>query len=242
MRKYKQLLGVFTVFFLLFTSAKESYSETPLQYIAIGDSLTAGLGASEVEYLRIGAFVPSFVKYLREEEKEIVYVENHGIPGLTSSGLLTSIESSKGLQQRLKNSNIITVTIGGNDLLQLIRNDEISLTAAKSKLEDLEIEIKKIHRLLRSLNPSSSIYYVGLYNPYPEDHQYHDIAKIIIPMYNDLFYSLEDNNTIFVSSYEAFVGYESEYTHIAKDDIHPKDIGYEKITSALINAYTVQEQ
>jgi lysophospholipase L1-like esterase len=240
MKLLKSTILFFYVSFLLLYSTTASHSETPLQYIAIGDSLTAGLGASEVEYLRIGAFVPSFVKYLREDEKETVYVENHGIPGLTSTGLLTSIASSQGLQQVIKESDLITVTIGGNDLLQLIRDNETSLQAAKEKLGDLAGEMNEIHSTLRSQNKSSAIFYVGLYNPYPEQHQYHDIAKIIIPMYNAHLQSLTDENTFFVNPYDSFIGYETAYTHIEKNDIHPTDKGYEKITSALIKTYDSQ--
>ncbi|WP_158217540.1 GDSL-type esterase/lipase family protein [Lottiidibacillus patelloidae] len=242
MKIFKLVTVNLLILCLFLSNEKVSFSEPQIKYIAIGDSLTAGLGASEVNYLRIGAFVPSFVKYLREEKGFSVDVENHGIPGLTSAGFLANIHNSKGLQEKIAMSNLITVTIGGNDFLQLIRSDQTTLANAKQRLVDLEKELNNIHALLRSINSTCEIYYIGLYNPYPENHTYYDIAETIVPLYNDLLSTVtKESNSHLLNPYDVFLNNAKALTHISKDDIHPNDLGYQKITAKLIQTYSSTE-
>jgi lysophospholipase L1-like esterase len=232
--KYILLLVLFIPFLLL--SHDEAVSEKRWNYIAVGDSLTAGLGASEKNYLRLGAFVPTFVRHLREQRA--VYVENHGIPGLTSSALLVNMRYSRGLQEKIKTSDIITISIGGNDLLQFLRTKDVTVDEAYAELKEIENRVNEINSFLRSLNNEAQFIYIGLYNPYPPDHQLHQLGKLVIPKFNEMLNSLTAEKTKVVNPYPPFVGNEKKYTHIEKNDIHPNDSGYKQISELLIKVYT----
>ncbi|QFT88382.1 Spore germination lipase LipC [Bacillus sp. THAF10] len=240
------MLKKFSLFFVLLFASSLSYApviaESPkeLTYLAIGDSLTAGLGSSEENYLRIHGFVPQFTKFLREENN--VKVENYGIPGLTSSGLLAFLSGDEAVRNRLKTADIITVSIGGNDLLQALDADfeEQSLDL---RLEILNRTYKELFNMLQEINPNATLILLGLYNPYPEDHKFHELAEEYAPQFNTMVKDYAEDTksrkgkTLVVDPFEAFLGKAQEWTHIKKDDIHPNDKGYTEIVRLMKNAY-----
>lgn len=215
-------------------------AESPgeITYIAIGDSLTAGLGSSEENYLRIHGFVPQFTKYLREDNN--VTVENYGIPGLSSTGLLALLTADEALQNRLKTAGVISVSIGGNDFLQTIRSvpegeDESALNL---RMEVLKRTYQETYKLLRELNPDATIMLIGLYTPYPEGHELTDLGAKYAPLFNGFIEEYSDeSNTLVIDPYDAFEGKSLEWTHIAKDDIHPNDKGYTEIVKLMKTAF-----
>ncbi|MGD6775913.1 SGNH/GDSL hydrolase family protein [Sutcliffiella horikoshii] len=220
-------------------------AESPgeITYIAIGDSLTAGLGSSEENYLRIHGFVPQFTKYLRE--KNNVTVENYGIPGLSSTGLLALLNADEALQNRLKTAGVISVSIGGNDFLQTIRSvpESEDETALNVRMEILKRTYQETYKLLRELNPDATIILLGLYNPYPEGHELTDLGAKYAPLFNGFIEEYGDeSNTLVIDPYEAFEGKALEWTHIAKDDIHPNDRGYTEITQLIRKAYEIRQE
>ncbi|TYS65714.1 hypothetical protein FZC76_17655 [Sutcliffiella horikoshii] len=215
-------------------------AESPgdITYIAIGDSLTAGLGSSEENYLRIHGFVPQFTKYLRGENN--VSVENYGIPGLSSTGLLALLTADEALQNRLKTAGIISVSIGGNDFLQTIRSvpEDEDEAALNVRLEILKRTYQETYKLLRQLNPDATIILLGLYNPYPESHEWTDLGAKYAPLFNGFIEEYGDEpKTLVIDPYEAFKGKALEWTHIAEDDIHPNDKGYSEIVNLIKIAY-----
>lgn len=215
-------------------------AESPgeITYIAIGDSLTAGLGSSEENYLRIHGFVPQFTKYLRE--KNNVTVENYGIPGLSSTGLLALLNADEALQNRLRTAGVISVSIGGNDFLQTIRSvpeseDEAALNL---RMEILKRTYQETYKLLRELNPDATIILLGLYNPYPEGHELTELGAKYAPLFNGFIEEYrEESNTLVIDPYGAFEGKALEWTHISEEDIHPNDKGYSEIVRLMKNAY-----
>jgi lysophospholipase L1-like esterase len=200
--------------------------EQPYLYLALGDSLTAGLGASEVHYLRLNAFVPKLTGYLREERN--VLVENHGIPGITSAQLQQYIEQGLGVKQRISQASVITITIGGNDLLQLLRQESLTQRGILAAIEEFERNLEQVLTSIRSVNPHVRVYVMDLYLPYDEDHPLHPLGKVTIPVFNQSVKKQldKDPNAYLVSVYDVFLGRGSKLTHIDRNDIHPNDDGY----------------
>ncbi|CAG9622845.1 GDSL-type esterase/lipase family protein [Sutcliffiella rhizosphaerae] len=214
-------------------------AESPreLTYVALGDSLTAGLGSSKENHLRIHGFVPQFTKYLRKDNT--ITVENYGIPGLTSTGLLALLRADEGLQNRIKTADIISVSIGGNDFLQTLGafSEDESGTPLELRLDILERTYEEIYKQLRSHNPDTTIILLGLYNPYPTGHQLSTLGEEFAPEFNRILEEYMKESTLFVNPYEVFKGKALEWTHIAKDDIHPNDKGYTQIFHLIKKEY-----
>jgi lysophospholipase L1-like esterase len=241
----KDMLRKWSLVVVLLISSIPAYppviAESPkeITYIAIGDSLTAGLGSSEENHLRIHGFVPQFTKFLRAENK--VTVENYGIPGLSSTGLLALLGADEALQNRLKTSDVISVSIGGNDFLQTIRavpDGEEDEQALQIKMEILKRTYEEIYSTLRRLNSDAVLILMGVYNPYPAGHELHKLGEEYAPMFNSMLnkYAAEDG-TLIVDLFEAFTGRALEFTHIDKNDIHPNDKGYGEIVRMMKEVY-----
>jgi lysophospholipase L1-like esterase len=83
-----------------------------LTYVAFGDSLTVGVGASFL--------APGFVgRYVRLTEKELntyVFANIYAKSGIETGEVLKIVET-KALHEKIKCANIITISAGGNDLI-----------------------------------------------------------------------------------------------------------------------------
>lgn len=222
--------------------AANAESPRNISYIAIGDSLTAGYGSTEHNYLRINGFVPQFVSYLRKTHE--VTVENYGIPGISSIGLLTYLQTDIGLQNRLKEADIITLSIGGNDFLQTIRAmSNVEERELKQRALLLEQTYDTLYAFLRDLNKEAQIYLIGLYNPYPANHPLREPGIKYAEAFNEqLEKHSKKENTFLINPLQAFLNKETTYTHIKEDDIHPTDEGYTIIVKELIKQYEAHNQ
>lgn len=238
MRTVKKILISVMIFAGLGLSFLPVRAEAPksIRYIAIGDSLTYGLGASEQNYLRLNAFVPRVVKKLRSAQP--VYVENHGIPGITSTELNLFIQNDAGLKKSLASANFITVTVGGNDFLRILTLlPNANENSYAESFEQLKRQINQLHSTLRDINKRATIVYVGLYNPFPKGEQYYELGQRFAPAYNAQLKKLQDDQTIVVDPYGAFFGKELKLTHIQNNDRHPNDEGYGILAKLVIDAY-----
>ncbi len=116
--RLRRLLGGAAVFLLLFGAflvrAQESAS---LQMVSLGDSIARGYGCRTEE-----AYGWILADALRERtaEKGIgVSYHNCGVDGQTSVELLESVRSPE-MEALLSRADILTISIGGNDLLQFL--------------------------------------------------------------------------------------------------------------------------
>ncbi|WP_110113377.1 GDSL-type esterase/lipase family protein [Bacillus sp. CGMCC 1.16541] len=236
--KWNQLALTLVCCISLIIGTTTSRAEAPnnVTYIALGDSLSAGIGASEVNYLRTPAFVPQFVNYLRKTNS--VYVENHSVPGLTTSGLYSFLTQNQGIQNKLKTANIISISIGGNDFLREIRSSEqVEVDDFKQRAETIYDDVTKIVRYVESLNKDATILLFGLYSPYGSTHQYEEVSQLILKDYHLLLQNLQNEHVTVIDPHAPFIGKELELTHIEKNDIHPNDEGYKILGNLLIEAY-----
>jgi lysophospholipase L1-like esterase len=80
-------------------------------YVALGDSLAAGVGARR-------GYVSRYAEHLRRETGARLRVINLGLSGQTSSQLLYSIRNDPEIRKALGGAEIVTLNIGLNDLGQ----------------------------------------------------------------------------------------------------------------------------
>ncbi len=210
----------------------EAEEQTTLTYIALGDSLTMGIGASETDYLRMNAFVPQLTAYLRKNFD--VYVENHGMPGITSAELLDYVRHHPGMDRLLRGADVLTLTIGGNDLLQLLNRDALNEETIEQTVEQFGELFEQIIVEIRQHQPNAPIYVLELYSPYDKRHALHKIGQTTVQTYNDeLARRIQKLNNVFqVKIFKAFQGKEAQWTHIDHNDVHPNDEGYAAIFEA----------
>jgi lysophospholipase L1-like esterase len=99
---------------LLFTqfAAPQARAQSTVLYTGLGDSIGFGLFAS------IGdGYVPTYERLVEADSGASVNAINLSVPGWTSSDLLGAIRGNFLFRLSVATSTIVTVNIGGNDLL-----------------------------------------------------------------------------------------------------------------------------
>jgi lysophospholipase L1-like esterase len=80
-------------------------------YVALGDSLAAGVGARR-------GYVPRYAEHLQRDTDANVRVTNLGVSGQTSSQLRHSLRTDPEIRKALRGAEVVTLNIGLNDLGQ----------------------------------------------------------------------------------------------------------------------------
>ena len=145
------------------TKTSGTVKKQAFTYVAIGDSLTQGVGDTTNQ----GGFVPLLAQSLTNETDFEVKAINYGASGNTSSQILSRMQEKKEIGKDLKQARLMTLTVGGNDLRKAVLEDTSNLDLdrfdkpAKRYVKNL----KQIIDLARKDNPDLPIYVVGIYNP-----------------------------------------------------------------------------
>lgn len=197
-------------------------------YTAIGDSLTVGFGA-----MPGNGFVPVYRGMAERRIGEFVSYENRGINGLTSSELYENIMRSPQLRHSLKEAQIITISIGGNDLIRAAKSVPTNnpIQHFNRALSSCQSNFSGIMQQLNQIKSSSRYPYiiraVGLYNPYPRV----DAATQWVQQYNRYISGFWGRNYAAANIFPAFYGRENEL--LSLDHLHPNGRGYKVIAEQL---------
>lgn len=211
--------------------------EKTFNYLAFGDSLTVGFGAPEGQ-----GFVSIYRQKLEQLLEVPVHLKRAGTNGATTSQLLQTLESDPQIQRDIREANLITITAGGNDLIQaaipfFYQGDPVFL---KSALQTYESNYKKliaqIEALRQGIQTPFVIALIGLYNPLPQISD----AAYWVQRFNLFLRKLEQQPHIYVVQvYDAFVGEDTRF--LSEDAIHPNEIGYEELALQVEKAVSLQQ-
>ncbi|MDD2180981.1 MAG: GDSL-type esterase/lipase family protein [Bacilli bacterium] len=143
-----------------------SYKVDEYELVGLGDSITTGYG---VNY--DSAYLSQVGNYLKEKflNKKII-VSNKAINGQKSNELLQYIKSDNEIRTKITNADLIVVSIGGNDFLNIITNifdvnfNEKLNVVGNNLLENMD----DIYNELFSLNQDTKLIVIPLYNPYTD--------------------------------------------------------------------------
>lgn len=205
-------------------------SKKILAYTALGDSLTAGVGKP--------FFSPGFVQlFSRKMEEELDVRVKSAIfdrSGATSEQVLESIVRHPYIQMKIKESDMITISAGGNDFINAVtsflqnKDEGVFSAALDSCIQHLK---QMIHEIIHLKTDEKSIYMVrllNLYNPFPNE----PLAVKWIAIFDSQLSKFSINSHVKVAPlHKAFAGREEEL--LAKDRIHPNGKGYEVIAASL---------
>ena len=236
------------------TSAKKEV----VTYVAIGDSLTKGVGDSTNQ----GGFVPLLAQSLTNESGFEFKAINYGVSGNTSSQILSRIREKKEIRKDLKRAQLLTITVGGNDLRKAILEDtsNLDLDRFEKASKAYEKNLKQIIELARKDNPDLPVYVVGIYNPlylnFPDltelqtlVDQWNQRTEETLSAYqgiyfvpiNDLLYKGIDGKS---GVTESELGKETVTNDALydEDSFHPNNTGYEIMKEAVLEKIHATEK
>lgn len=148
-------------------------------YVAIGDSLATGTVAGPANLYET-PYVTKFEQYLEalDPSVEEVTLQNLAQDGITSSDLLNDLRNDSSMQNALRDAELITVSIGGNNLMQAAKKSLLGITyydftdineaLAEAGRDQFALDWPLIVDELRSLNASAPILTINMFNPYNE--------------------------------------------------------------------------
>ncbi|OKP68512.1 hypothetical protein A3844_11325 [Paenibacillus helianthi] len=199
-------------------------------YTAIGDSLTTGFGA-----LPGNGFVPVYRRMAERRLRAPVGSVNLGINGLTTAALEQRLSRDPMFRQAVRDADIVTLSIGGNDLIKAAKAVsfrpghlspalERALYACKRNFSEI---MGSLWQLKNGSRRPYIIRMVGLYNPYPQLSEATDWVR----QFNGYVAGYSSNVCGFASIYYEFAG--NERGLLSLDHVHPNGRGYRVIAGKL---------
>ena len=240
------------------TKPSASAKKKTVTYVAIGDSLTKGVGDSTNQ----GGFVPLLAQSLTNETDLEFKAINYGVSGNTSGQILSRMQEKKEIRKDLKQAQLLTITVGGNDLRKAILEDtsNLDLDRFEKASKTYEKNLKQIIELARKDNPDLPVFVVGIYNPlylnFPDltelqtlVDQWNQRTEETLSAYqgvyfvpiNDLLYKGIDGKS---GVTESELGKETVTNDALydEDSFHPNNTGYEIMKEAVLEKIHATEK
>ena len=226
-------------------------SDTAPVYIAIGDSLAFGVGAPIPEEQGYVALAYESLRASDRYGEGGLDLLNLSIPGATSSDLLleggqldVALAEIEGRSEE-NAVEIISVNIGGNDLLALAAATSpcISDPSADPCLEflgqtlgDLQKNLQAVLERLREAAPSAGIYALNLYNPFSGTGDIREgLADLGVQQLNGVVGAVAADTSLAVrlgDVFQFFRGRGGQW--IAGDGLHPNEQGHQVLAEVLL--------
>ena len=234
----------------------KSIKNDKVTYVAIGDSLTQGVGDSSNQ----GGFVPVLSQALESDFDWQVTSRNYGIAGNTSNQILKRMQEKKDIQRDLKKAKVMTLTVGGNDVIHVIKDNitNLNVNTFTKPAQAYQKRLRQIIELARKENKTLPIYIVGIYNPFylnfPEmtemqtivdnwNQATEEVSKEYENVYfvpvNDLLYKGIDGKGGVTSSDDSSQSSKSSQDSLndalfEDDHFHPNNTGYQIMSDAIL--------
>ena len=140
-------------------------------YVALGDSLATGEGT----YKNKNGYPNKIKDYLNEKQVLETYIKEFAKNGCTTTELINDIKKNKkikiknkeiALQHALIKADLVTISIGANDLLNRINvKEKIEYNEIYNYIDQLVLDLDELLKIVRQYC-KEDIILVGYYNPY----------------------------------------------------------------------------
>jgi len=202
-------------------------------YVALGDSLAVGTGASYEGY------VDRYAAYIEDDTGARVSITNLGRNGQTSSELLYALRNDPSWRRTVGEANVITINIGINDLgraAEVYENGTCGGTdnqdCLRAAVQTVEGNWNSVIAELLGLRSTSDtiIRAAGLgYTPHLDDGRLDSFRAF------QSYLDEVDSRIAMIASDSGIplVEVNLDKGHISKDGLHPNDEGYEVIAQRL---------
>ncbi|GAA0605967.1 hypothetical protein GCM10009001_24030 [Virgibacillus siamensis] len=203
--------------------------------VAIGDSLTQGVGDDVVE----GGYVGILKDLMNGDGDKKVTFDNYGVRGNTTSQMYDRLDNPE-VKQSLKDADVILITIGANDVMEVVKQNFTNLTLKDFQQERIAYKerLKNIFDQMREYNSDAEIYLIGFYNPFAKYfpkleelgaivESWNSTGKKVVRQYDDI---------TFIPTADLFAGKEADL--FAADNFHPNHQGYQLIAKQVLEYMT----
>lgn len=200
-----------------------------IRILVLGDSVAKGTGDEKGK--GFSTYLPD---YFKNQTPRDIQLDNIAVDGLQSSGLLGQLKDNN-TNALTSVSDIIVVSIGGNDLRRVRSTKAVSKDDEfKDKQDNYIGNLKDILKVLRKSNPEALIVFVGLYNPYGTENSYENTRLLNTWNYSTQQLIEEDILALFIPTYDIFKLNLKRY--ISPDGLHPNSAGYQAVSNRIVKS------
>ncbi|MDA7025702.1 SGNH/GDSL hydrolase family protein [Bacillus sp. CLL-7-23] len=204
---------------------------------AVGDSLTVGVGDE-----RRKGYVGLIADQLeRQSDIRSVTIKNYAVEGYRTEHLLNKLQDQE-TQEGLKKADYILFTIGGNDLMKVVRENIADLTIKPFRHEQ-KLFAERFANILfeiRKQNSDAEVIYISLYNPFKFTLSELKEVDQVVEEWNQAA-EIKLNKVVNMRMVDIADIFEERTNEkrISKDEFHPNQIGYkliaERVFAQMIN-------
>ncbi|RNF38851.1 SGNH/GDSL hydrolase family protein [Planococcus salinus] len=193
--------------------------------VALGDSITYGANLADSGR--------SAYPYLIGEDAGFE-VHNLAVSGWQTEHVMEALREDEEHRQKVEGADVIAMTIGGNDLLEILRMVETASAGDPERMQEIlnqELgsntffnELGELIEEIQSLTDAQILLYT-IYNPFPPHSYMHQIGEAFLPEVNAAFGEVAESyeNVYLADAYSAYRDKQEDY--IIAGDIHPTEKG-----------------
>lgn len=204
-----------------------------MNYIALGDSVAEGMNPyGEIGY----SYADYLADSLKQNNKLSHYTKKYTKSGYTTKNVIDDIEGNNNLKRDLRESDLVTISIGANDFLHSISLKNLNIgniLELKPKITQILPDIENCIKTVRKY-AKEEIIIVGYYNPIP--FLFNTSSKDLDELFayiDDEYQKIADKyDCKYISFYQLFKKNSSFLPNPA--DIHPNLDGYKAISDEII--------
>ena len=213
------------------------FKNDKINYIALGDSLAAGMNPyGEIGY----SYTDYLADHLKRNKKLSYYTKEYAQSSYKTIDIIKDININNKLKKDLRESDLITLSIGGNDLLERIKINRLDVNNLLILKEDVIKILPKLEECIKEIRKyaKEQIIIIGYYNPMPFlfNTSGSDLDELFAYIDDEYKKIAEKYECKYISIYQLFKNNSNFLPNPA--DIHPNLEGYEAISEEVIKIYS----
>lgn len=260
MRKFSIFAALLLVIqlFLPFSSIVQAEEANEgINYLALGDSLAAGVNEkSELGY----GYADFITKNYSDDTNPMQFNKGFAYPGYKTDDVLKDIQenitkpiydlnglsqTSISIQQAIQDADMITLSIGANDVLKNINRSEsgqftFNAAGVLKSIQEVALNYEKILTEIDKLNPKADVIVMGLYNPFPHQEDttiQTQLNTFVSAINNSIKTVVVKNKGIFSEVAELISNNFAAYLPNPQN-IHLGEVGYEAVAAQMMTDYS----
>lgn len=230
--KIKKIIFYLFIIISIFLIYKFTFNNN-INYVALGDDLAKGVNSyghvsyGYFDYIydyynnlnRIGIGINDFAS-VNYKVRDIYNDINSNKSIKTNSGYVN-------IKSALRDSNLVTLSIGYNDFIDSIDTNSNDYVGAKYSIDQILINLEELLKLIKKY-AKNKIIVIGIYNPYMGNKKNSDFIDYTLKYFNSQYkYICEKNNIYYVDIFLAISNKSKYLSNPLKP--YPNILGYREI-------------